>query len=44
MQCAISLSMLSLLRASLSATHFEELVFPKGNMDLLRFKKEEEGE
>ena len=31
-------------RVSLSATNFERLVFLKGNMDLLGFKKEEEGE
>jgi hypothetical protein len=31
-------------RASLSASNFERLVFMKGNMDLLGFKKEEEGE
>ena len=41
MQYAVSLS---LLRASISATHFERLVFLKGNMDLIGFKKEEEGE
>ena len=40
----ISLSLLSLLRASLSATNFERLVFMMGNMDLLGFKMEEEGE
>ena len=36
MQYAISLSLQSPSRASLSDTNFERLVFLKGNMDLLR--------